>query len=176
MGRGQVSRCAAQRRRGTRRGNQFLDGDRYAVEGATRLTALPADLRRACLRQRRVRPQQIGRVDMRLPPLNVRQHRLGHLDRREGTLAVGGDQFRRTEIMPTHDQDMAATSFTKIGMSFQRPLRFLLATVIHCGWYKKACTASLASMRCASPNSLARSAARGAFWILSNRALNCGES
>jgi hypothetical protein len=33
-------------------------------------------------------------------------------------------------------QDKADKSFTKIGMSFHNPLRFLLARVIHCGWYK----------------------------------------
>lgn len=31
-------------------------------------------------------------------------------------------------------QDMVDRSFTKIGMSFHRPLTFLLATTIHCGW------------------------------------------
>ena len=32
------------------------------------------------------------------------------------------------------DQERADRSFTKIGMSFHSPLRFLLATVTHCGW------------------------------------------
>ena len=48
----------------------------------------------------------------------------------------------------------------------------MLASVIHCGWYRYAFTDSLASMRWASPRSLARSAGRGLALIWSNSVLN----
>src|SRR5207248_2812801 len=64
-------------------------------------------------------------------------------------------------------QDMEDRSLQKIGMSFHSPLTFLLATVTHCGWYRKPCTQSSASRRWASPSSLARSAGRCAFLMRS---------
>ena len=70
--------------------------------------------------------------------------------------------------MGISDQERAERSFTNTGMSFHNPLRFLFATVIHCGWYRKACTASSASSFCDVAQQLlaARSCGRAAFLIL----------
>ena len=54
-------------------------------------------------------------------------------------------------------------SLHEIGMSFHSPLRFLLATVIHCGWYSHASTQSCATRRWISPISFLRSVSRAAF-------------
>ena len=61
---------------------------------------------------------------------------------------------------------------TKIGMSFQRPRMFLLATVTHCGWYRKACTESSASSFCRSACSFMRSLALAVVLYLAYRSLN----
>ena len=67
-------------------------------------------------------------------------------------------------------------SLTNTGMSFQSPFSFALATVMNCGWYRKTDTESWAIIRCASPSSLARSAAFSVVVIFAYSALNFGES
>src|SRR5690242_18035073 len=73
-------------------------------------------------------------------------------------------------VKPGHDevsltapysQDQVEKSFSNCGTSFQTPFSFLLVMVINCGWNRKPATASVASMRWASPSSLARPASSG---------------
>src|SRR5438309_1566286 len=52
---------------------------------------------------------------------------------------------------------------------------FLMATVTHCGWYRKPCTESSASRRCRSPSSLVRSFALAVVLYLLYRSSNLGE-
>ena len=166
VGRGgpQLDGRRAGRHRVAARRDVFLDGDRHAVERAERLAAPPARLGGARLLERGFGPQQPGGLQVRLPALDVVEHRLRDLDRREAALAVGGDQFRvrtgRAGALLT-TSDSADRSLAKIGMSFHRPLTPFLATVGNCGWNRKPLAASLASSFCASPSSLLRSAGVG---------------
>src|SRR3954469_3188727 len=97
---------------------------------------------------------------MRFPALDVVEHGLSDLDRRNASFAVRVDQLPRGEVVKrvTHDHDSVDRSLTKIGISFQRPLTFFFAMTGNWGWKRKALAASLASTFCASPKSLFRSA------------------
>ena len=97
-----------------------------------------ASLARACC-SASSGPQQVERLQVVLPALDVAEHGLGDLHRREFAPAVSLDQRRRRQLMQcarasvmqatVEAQDSADRSFTKIGMSFHSPLTFLLATV-----------------------------------------------
>ncbi|MGY3599875.1 hypothetical protein ACVIGB_007924 [Bradyrhizobium sp. USDA 4341] len=64
-----------------------------------------------------------------------------------------------------YSQAQVEKSFSNCGTSFHTPFSFLLAIVINCGWNRKPATASVASIRCASPSSFARPASSGVAMI-----------
>ena len=89
----QLGRGGAQRRRVALGGDVFLDGDGHAVQRAQRRAAQPARLAGARLLQRDFGPQQVERLEMLLPALDVAEHGLRDLHRREIAPAVACDQF-----------------------------------------------------------------------------------
>lgn len=89
--------------------------------------------------QRLFRPQQIGRGYVRLPAFYLFQYGFCRFNWRELTGLVASEEFMGRKAVQVHSvadqvQLSAARSFTKIGMSFQSPVRRRFATVSHCGW------------------------------------------
>ena len=168
-------------------GDVFLDRHRHAVQRAQRLAAQPARLGGARLCQRGLGAQQPGGVEVRLPALDVRQHGLRHLHRRERRAGGRRDQRvrRAASCSCGHVQRVAAASGPRqrrqvvhkdrhvlpqaldVLVGHGDPLRLVQEARARRRW---------PSCCCASPSSLARSAARGAFLILSNRSLNLADS
>jgi hypothetical protein len=101
-----------------------------------------------------------------------RKTQIGHMQlpspcgsTREKALYWAARLRRQLTVRPDHSQDQLEKSFSNCGTSFQTPFSFLLMIVIHCGWNRKPAAASVASMRWASPSSLARSASFGVSTI-----------
>lgn len=80
-------------------GDVFLDGDGHPVEQPLGLAALPAGFALAGLRQRVLRPQQVGGADVGLPALHVCQHSLRDLHGGQRALAVGGQQVLGGQVV-----------------------------------------------------------------------------
>ena len=95
----QVARRRSQRHRIALGRDVFLEGHGHAVQRAQRLAAQPARLAGAGLRQRQLGAQQIERLQLVLPQLDVAQHRPGDLHRRELAPAVARHQLGRGQFM-----------------------------------------------------------------------------
>ncbi len=151
-GRHELGGCGAERCRNAARRDVLLDRRRHAVERTERLALQPARLRGRGLRQGRVGIERIGGVQMRLPGLDVAQHRARHLDRRGGLAVVQVEQragAERVQVVGHRDrrkrveacaraycQRSAARSLAKIGELLHMPFRRLLPTA-NCGSWNR---------------------------------------
>ena len=136
------ARRGAHRHRRAAGGDVLLDRRRHAVD--RRRAARPSRQRAsrgARRRERRLGIERIGRLQVRLPGGDARQHRLGRLDRRELAPPVERDQLGRAELVQgvsasAHCQLSAARSLPKIGELLHMPFSRLLPTA-NCGSWNR---------------------------------------